>query len=320
MKYQLAQYTLTGARPENQDRIASVERDNAILMVLADGLGGHSGGGLAAETLVKTATQAFQKIRQPLIEQPGEFLALTIMRAHKRINALSDNDPNLTPRTTCAMCLVQNGYAYWAHVGDSRIYHFHKDKLITRTVDHSTAERVRQNGRWSPADQRHARGGGQLTKCVGGPQRPRITVGEETRLRRDDNLLLCSDGLWHAFNSKTIGRYLRARRLEDAVDELLLDAESRMKEACDNLSAVALRWEDTATISQPLNPDASGEIEFENLQRAAVAMKKLPAESVKADVEETAPGRKPRVDPRAVKDAIDEIDQFIRQLENTDEL
>jgi len=64
VKYQVAQYSLRGGRPANEDRVGVAERDNAALMILADGLGGHSGGALAAEALVQTLLHAFQSVRQ----------------------------------------------------------------------------------------------------------------------------------------------------------------------------------------------------------------------------------------------------------------
>src|SRR4030067_2920749 len=87
MKYQLAYHSLAGGRATNQDRIVCAERDNAVLMVLADGLGGHEGGALAAEILTQTALRAFEAGRQPVITQPSTFLALTTPHAHKAVFA-----------------------------------------------------------------------------------------------------------------------------------------------------------------------------------------------------------------------------------------
>ncbi|MFQ5937261.1 MAG: protein phosphatase 2C domain-containing protein, partial [Acidiferrobacterales bacterium] len=67
MRYELASHSALGARPTNQDRVAFAERDNAVLMAVADGLGGHAGGDVAAEALTHTAVRAFGRIKQPLI-------------------------------------------------------------------------------------------------------------------------------------------------------------------------------------------------------------------------------------------------------------
>src|SRR3989338_1508549 len=121
MKYQITQFTLRGARRVNEDRVGYAERDNAVLIAVADGLGGHRGGEVAAEILVQTLMHSFQSLRQPVIQRPSAFLALGILQAHHAIIARAKaSEPPIEPRTTCVACLVQNGYAYWAHVGDSR--------------------------------------------------------------------------------------------------------------------------------------------------------------------------------------------------------
>src|SRR3990170_147695 len=118
MKYQITQYSLRGARPLNEDRVGYAERDNAVLMAVADGLGGHRGGEVAAEILVQTLMHSFQSLRQPVIQRPSAFLALGILQAHHAIirRGQASQTP-IEPRTTCVTCLVQNGYAYWAHLG-----------------------------------------------------------------------------------------------------------------------------------------------------------------------------------------------------------
>ena len=110
MKYQITQYTLRGARPHNEDRVGYAERDNAVLMAVADGLGGHRGGEVAAEILVQTLMHSFESLRQPVIQRPSAFLALGILQAHHAIIARGQaNTPPIEPRTTCVVCLVQNG-------------------------------------------------------------------------------------------------------------------------------------------------------------------------------------------------------------------
>ena len=120
MKYELAEYSLRGAREMNQDAIGYSERGNSVLLVLADGLGGHEGGELASELLVQAVIHAYQSVKQAMITQPSAFLALAILHAHRAINSMGKaQNPPIEPRTTCVLCLVQDGYAYWAHVGDS---------------------------------------------------------------------------------------------------------------------------------------------------------------------------------------------------------
>ncbi len=277
MKYQIAYQSLRGARPSNQDRVAHAERDNAVLMVLADGLGGYRGGEVAAELLTQTALRAFRAVRQPLIQQPSAFLALSIVQAHNAINDLGRTHPELKPRTTCVLCLVQNGYAYWAHVGDSRLYHFRKNHLVRRTQDHTTTEELRREGVLTDDDIRDHPQKSRLLKCVGGADRPSISLGEETRLEYGDTLLLCSDGLWSAFLPEEMLVFLKRDSLEESVEEMLTAAERKLRATSDNVSAVCLRWEEPATKTAPLQGNRAGDVDPREIwdygKRASAAQK-----------------------------------------------
>ena len=257
MKYRLTQHTLAGARRENQDRIATMEGEHALLMVLADGLGGHEGGEQAASALVETFGRAFQKAARPVIAEPAVFLVLSVLAAHRRINARARRDGRPpSGRTTCVACLVQAGRAYWVHVGDSRLYHIRDGALLSRTLDHTTVEQLQQDGILETRKGKKIHR--QLMQCVGGPQRPRVAVGPETRLEPGDTLLLCSDGLWQAIPEPDLVAQLARPDLEESVEDLLIAAERRMRRRCDNLSAVALRWEDAAG-DAPVHPTRAAE-------------------------------------------------------------
>lgn len=253
MNYQLAQYSLIGGRRSNQDRVAFAERDNGVLLAVADGLGGHAGGELAAQLAVDTAVRAFQAVKQPIIDKPFGFLALVMEQAHKAmIMTGARQQPPIKPRTTLVLCLVQNGYAYWAHVGDSRLYHFRDGRLLTRTLDHTSIEQLQMDGLLTEEEMHTHPGKASLLKCLGGNSPPAISVGKETLLYRKDLLLLCSDGLWEAFTPEEIAPYLGKEDLETGLEELLLDAEEKKGKNCDNTTAMCLRWTDGVTSTLPL--------------------------------------------------------------------
>ena len=261
MKYQLAHQSLRGSRPTNQDRVAHAERDNAVLMILADGLGGHRGGEVASELLAQTVLHAFHAVKHPRIAQPSAFLALSIIQAHNAIQEHAKSVPDLTPRTTCVLCLVQDGYAYWAHVGDSRLYHFRGSALLRRTHDHTATEELRQDGVLSDDEMRDHPQKSRLLKCVGGPTRPTISLSEETRLEYGDVLLLCSDGLWEALTPAELLAFARRNPIEEGTEEMLTAAVRKMRGASDNISAVCLRWEEPATRAAPLQGNRAGQVD-----------------------------------------------------------
>jgi serine/threonine protein phosphatase PrpC len=323
MKYELASLSAVGGRSSNQDRVVHAERENAVLMVVADGLGGHAGGDLAAEALTQTAINAFHRIKQPSITQPSAFLALTILQAHNVIIQYAKaHDPDLQPRTTCVLCLVQDGYAYWAHVGDSRLYHFRGNKLLTRTLDHTATERLREDGVITEEEMLSHPEKSRLLKCVGGPQKPSISIGGETPLQRGDTLLLCSDGVWEAFAENELGRYLDYDSLDEGIEEMVIEAEHRRREACDNMSAVCLRWRDHAPRSLPLQANPALNVDQEALWE--IAKNKMLAQKAQLSAmggkrSGASAHRKSRVvskdKKKSLKNELEELENFIKKLE-----
>ncbi len=315
MKYQLAWLSLPGSRPTNEDRVAVAERDNAVLMVLADGLGGHAGGALAAETLVQTLVRAFQAVRAPLIDRPSAFLAFAILQAHRLIVELGRRgDPPLEPRTTCVACVVQNGYAYWAHVGDSRLYHLRDRCVLRRTLDHTTIEQLRRDGLLNEEEMGEHPHKSRLLKCVGGPKPPTIALGEETLLKQNDILLLVSDGVWEAFAPEELAAEVdRPTPLEDNVEELLAAAERRMRRHCDNLSAVALRWQEAAPAGLPLQGNPALEIEGDSLWESVVGLRIRP----RLGAERAAGGGSGGVQGgrKPIEREIRELEEYLKQLD-----
>ena len=315
MKYQVTQYTLCGARPQNEDRVGYAERDNAVIMAVADGLGGHLGGEVAAEILMQTLLHAFQTVRQPVIERPSAFLALGILQAHHAINSQGQaSKPPSDPRTTCVVCLVQNGYAYWAHVGDSRLYHFRGGKQLLRTQDHTTVEELHQGGLLSEKEMLEHPQKSHLLNCLGGPHKPTISVSEETLLQPGDMLLLCSDGLWEAFTPEEIIKHLGTPMLDAGMEEMLYAAVRKMRHGSDNVSAVCLRWEDEQTKNPPLQGNAAVRISEATLRDEArhhlPHVTKLPPMKSALPREEADDDQK-----KSLKTRIQEIEDFLKKFE-----
>jgi PPM family protein phosphatase len=315
MKYQITQYSLRGARPTNEDRVGYAERDNAVLLVVADGLGGHRGGEVASEILVQTLLHSFQSLRQPVIERPSAFLALGILQAHHAIIAQGQASlPPIEPRTTCVVCLIQNGYAYWGHVGDSRLYLIRQNHVLLRTQDHTTIEELHQGGLLTEQEMLEHPQKSHLLNCLGGGVKPTISVGEETLLQPGDTLLACTDGLWEAFTPEEITRYLKAPALDEAVENMLNDAVRKMKQGCDNVSAACLRWEDAISKGAPLQGNTAVQIDEEKLREEArhhlPRIVKRPARKPAAPTEEAGDDR-----DKPLQERIQEIEDFLKKFE-----
>jgi len=311
MKYQIAQFTSAGGRLHNEDRVGIAERKNAVLLAVADGLGGHSGGELAAQTAVETVVRLFQGVKQPQLPDPFAFLALTMLKAHSSVVARARaHSPPLEARTTCVLCLVQSGYAYWAHVGDSRLYHYRGTQLVRRTEDHSTIEELRRDGVITEDEMANHPRKSYLLRSLGGNGDPRISLGEETPLQPGDSILLCSDGLWEGMPTKEIGRYLATPKLEIGIEEMLYTTEKRMGESCDNVTIACLRWEDRAAAPSRLRAPMARQVDADLLWRGAaskVAARRAASASKNEPEQPTRRG--------GIKDSIQEIEDYLRRYD-----
>ena len=243
MKYQLSKTTRLGNRVVNEDRIGVAEHDNAVLLVLADGMGGYSGGQIASKALVNRMLRQFKRSKLPA-DDPVVYLKDLITDAHLAIlRAGGEQYPPIEPRTTCVVCLIQDNCAWWAHVGDSRLYLFRGGKPFMRTTDHSKIEEMRRKGKLTLEEmdnhpQRHL-----VTRCVGYQKHPPVpTISDKIPLEKYDMLLLCSDGLWGPLSEVDLAETLSQNTLGQAVERIAYQAEFRSYPAADNISVIAFRW------------------------------------------------------------------------------
>ena len=138
MKFTIYQDSRQGGRANNEDRTTYCYSRDALLMVVADGMGGHHYGEIAAQIAVQTFADAFQEAAQPRLADPFGFLQQNMNRAHLAIlDYVERHQMSESPRTTCVACLVQDSIAYWAHVGDSRLYLMRNGRVMVQTKDHS---------------------------------------------------------------------------------------------------------------------------------------------------------------------------------------
>ena len=263
MRYRYAISTEQGTRDYNQDRAACLEGSDSVLLILGDGLGGYSGGEIAADILVDTASKAFLKIRTPVIEEPSLFLALILQHSHRAINRYAKNSTEeIDPRTTAVLCLIQNGYAYWAHAGDSRLYLFRNGSQLTRTLDHTGSDQAKGGGHRIPIKT-------GLYNCIGGPSRPSISLGPEIALQYGDRLLLCSDGVWQGMSIDEVAEYIHEDDLEEATDNMLEAIVQRHTDMCDNVTSVVLSWDDKSAPGKSMQHEQIRDLTHNELWRAA---------------------------------------------------
>ena len=245
MKFTIYQASRQGGRKNNQDRVAYSYSREALLMVVADGMGGHMHGEIAAEIAVQTLTDHFQKKAKPRLVDPMDFLAEATTRAHFAINDYAvERDLLEIPHTTCVAAVVQDNTAYWMHVGDSRLYLFSDGNLIARTEDHTAVAQLVREGIISEAEAGTHPERNKVSNCLGGYVTPQVECSAPIPLHDGDTMLLCTDGIWGMISIPEVSALLHAYTLEDAVRHLMDHAEFRGGEHGDNLSLVAMTWGD----------------------------------------------------------------------------
>jgi serine/threonine protein phosphatase PrpC len=245
LQIETADVSLIGHREENQDRVAVAEAEQAALLVVIDGMGGHAEGARAAETALSSLIEAFWQTAHPIFDPLG-FLHLSLGRAHEEVVKLGAAlSVEARPRATCAVCLVQDSAAYWAHVGDSRVYQLRQSSVMERTRDHSHVEVLLREGLITEAEVQGHPMRNYVECCLGGDAAlPEMTISSRRRLNRGDLLLLCTDGLWANLRDEDFVRLAQAqgRPLRDALNELGARAVDASAPYSDNTSAAALRW------------------------------------------------------------------------------
>ena len=253
MKYALFQDTRAGKRPYNEDRLGCWQREGALLLAVADGMGGHAHGEVAAQITVDHLGRSFEAEARPALAAPDQFLGRVIADAHTQIHdGARRRRLGETPRTTVVACVVQDGRAWWTHVGDSRFYLIRKGRVEARTRDHTYVQQLVDSGKIREEAAENHPDRNRVMRCLGGPQAPQIDAPQSMALENDDVLLLCSDGLWGPLTQRQILIGLIGRDPVLALPELIALAEARAGAHCDNISVVAMHWQEieSATASR----------------------------------------------------------------------
>jgi PPM family protein phosphatase len=239
MKFSVFQISRRGGRERNEDRMGYCYTRESSLFVLADGMGGHPEGEVAAQIALQTVSALFQRQAKPILEDVQEFLAAALLAAHHQILRYAGEKGMLdTPRTTLVVGVLQAGQATWVHCGDSRLYLVRGGELVVRTRDHSYLE---LRNAPPPGGDRINRN--VLFTCLGSPTKPIYDITGPVNLEQGDRLLLCSDGLWGTVSDEEITRQLSASPVAQAVPELVEEALRAGGDTCDNVTVVALEWE-----------------------------------------------------------------------------
>ncbi|RZA35536.1 MAG: serine/threonine-protein phosphatase, partial [Lysobacteraceae bacterium] len=244
MQFSVYQQTHIGGRKVNQDRMGYSFTRDALLLVLADGMGGHLAGEVAATIALQTLSMMFRMQAKPYVKKPERFLEEALTQAHWDILAYAETHklPE-TPRTTVVACLVQHNCAVWAHCGDSRLYWLRRNQVLARTRDHSHLEHLIERGKATEADRNTHPDRNKLWNCLGASQAPKIDISRQASLEPGDTLLLCSDGLWGMLPETEIVHRLSTSTIVQAVPDMVAMAAAIGGARADNTTALAITWQ-----------------------------------------------------------------------------
>jgi serine/threonine protein phosphatase PrpC len=247
MKFSIHQASHIGNRKFNQDRVAYAYSNESLLLVLADGMGGHQHGELAASLTIDTFVESFGRHAQPRLNDPEEFISSTMSYAHDRIMKLPhDYGMGGFPGTTCVAVLIQDGMMHWGHAGDSRLYLLRDGEVLFRTSDHSAVQQWVDAGMISAEEARYHPQRNQITNCLGGIEGNfYVEPGKPVSLKSGDVVLLGSDGLWGPFTDRELVESFFALPVAEVLDNLIGLALKREAGHSDNVTGVAVRWGDS---------------------------------------------------------------------------
>ena len=245
MRIEYADLSLLGDREDNQDRVTVSAAEQAALLIVIDGMGGHSDGSRAADTALKSLLESFRQTSLPMFDPLG-FLHMALSRAHDEVAKLGNGQSiDTRPRATTAICLVQEGAAFWAHIGDSRVYHLRHGKIVQRTRDHSHVELLLREGKITEEELPTHPMRNFVECCLGGdPAIPEMTVSGRNTLLPGDVLLLCTDGIWANLRDTDIAGFFREdnQELRAWLEALGRRAVQASAPFSDNSTAAVLRW------------------------------------------------------------------------------
>ena len=245
-----------GDREYQQDQVALLSHprfNGCVLGVVADGMGGRSGGRKASDQVMLTARQLFDRY-SPDTDDAAALLKHIVEEAHIviRLTAISAEQE---PHSTIAAFVVNpRGDCHWIHAGDSRIYHFQGNRLVFRTSDHSYVQALMDRGEITETQANAHPHANILVGCLGTESDPPITPHLIAHLQPGDVVMACSDGVWHYFSPAELASVLDTLSPREATEFLIDKARTRARGGGDNLSLVIVKIEALAEEKKTLRP------------------------------------------------------------------
>jgi PPM family protein phosphatase len=248
--YKLSAFTAQhiGDRHEQQDRMCLLKHPRlkgVSMAVLADGMGGRTGGGIAAEQVINTCEQLFNSSQE--LESIPEMLASAVLEAHAVIKLLSLSEEK-EPHSTMVALVMTPTHFHWVHVGDSRLYMFRDNAMHEVTCDHSFVIDAILAGKLTPEQAAVHPNRNMLTSALGMATEPRYTLGELHQPQVGDTFLIASDGVWGHFKTQELTHILSAMPAKTASKLLIELSRERAQGRGDNASLIIINVKPDDTV------------------------------------------------------------------------
>lgn len=234
-----------GDRDYQQDQVNLFSHERVpgcVLGIVADGMGGRSGGRKASDQVMMTAKQLFERY-SPFDDDAPTLLKQIVEEAHTVIKLTAVSAEEEPHSTLAAFLITSTGDCHWVHTGDSRIYHFQDKKMVHRTKDHSYVQTLVDKGELTEDQANVHPQSNILVGCLGTEDPPPIGLHLIPQLGIGDILMACSDGLWHYFSEGELGSALAMLSPREATEFLIQKARNRARQTGDNISLVIVKLE-----------------------------------------------------------------------------
>jgi serine/threonine protein phosphatase PrpC len=234
-----------GDREYQQDQVALISHPRApgcVLAIVADGMGGRSGGRKASDQVMLTAKQLFERY-SPESDDASSLLKQIVQESHLVIKLTAISAEQEPHSTVAAFLINPAGDCHWVHAGDSRIYYFHGGALVKRTMDHSYVQTLVERGELTEEEANVHPQSNILMGCLGAEEEPPADLNFIDQMQPGDVLMACSDGVWHYFSPNELASVLSSLSPREASEFLIEKARSRGRGGGDNLSLVIIKLE-----------------------------------------------------------------------------
>jgi serine/threonine protein phosphatase PrpC len=234
-----------GDREYQQDQVRLIAHPRVpgcVMAIVADGMGGRSGGRKASDQVMLTAKQLFDRY-SPDHDDAGSLLKQIVEESHIVIKLTAISSEQEPHSTIAGFIINPGGDCHWVHAGDSRIYQFHNGRLVKRTMDHSYVQTLVDRGELTEEEANVHPQSNILMGCLGAEDDPPVTQHMINELKPGDVLMCCSDGVWHYFSPNELGSVLSSLSPREATEFLIEKARSRGRGGGDNLSLAIVKVE-----------------------------------------------------------------------------